>query len=54
MGFVVGMQRILVARNWTLWCRFLGDWSNEEEYYTDGEDNDSESCWSAECVVGTW
>ena len=55
MGLVVGMQRILVARNWTVWCRFLGDlgdWPDEtaEKYI----DEDDESCWSNECVRGEW
>ena len=52
MGLVVGMQRVLAARNWTAWARFLGGWPDEtaEKYI----DEDRESCWSNESVIGDW
>ena len=62
MGLVVGMQRIQVARNWTVWGRFLGDWTNEIEerhaYFWTNEveencvDEDYNSCCSNEAVFG--
>ena len=61
MGLVVGVQRVLAVRNWTLWSRFLGNWTDEiiGKYWSNevtgeyvDEDYESWSCCSNEAVFG--
>ena len=63
MGVVIGVQHIPAVRNWTVWCRFLGDWSDDDwsvertnwnftvKRYID---EDCTSCCSTDAILGDW